>query len=140
MRKIKFRGIVEKERDKWNNAGKFAYGYLLQDFNGDYMIATLTDTSHGVIYQYVDRDTVGQFTGLHDKNGVEIFEGDIVKDEYGDVAAVIFTTEEVGSCGCCYDEFSGSGFVAEDNKFYRLKIAGNQYIEVIGNIHEGGNK
>ena len=56
------------------------------------------DVNLGTIDGYatpVEPDTVGQFTGLTDRNGKRIFEGDIVRNEYGKTRIVKY---DYGSC------------------------------------------
>lgn len=113
-------------RGKRPNSGNWVYGSLLVWPDGDTYITELESREFCLTMQNRDVDpaTVGQFTGLYDADGCEIYEGDIVKNESAGFFGVI--------------KFKDSAFIIDIDKIKGPLFACLQTgsLEVVGNIHD----
>lgn len=115
-REILFRG-----KRKYN--GVWVEGYLIpQDWNTKYFIGNIRSMDLDEIIP----KTCGQYTGLKDKNGTKIFEGDILRGKGKNVYEVVYS-ENI------------AGFVTRGTGVLSVPCMNHgtmKYYEIIGNIHE----
>ena len=87
----------------------------------------------------MDGKTVGQFTGLHDKNGKGIYEGDVLRSPLGNVVIVKFGYKEhIVKHDIFTDSFAAYGWIVENVKNGITDFLDNEFLqgEVVGNIHD----
>lgn len=132
MREIEFRGkdIV---------TGEWVFGDLHTLCDKPHIHTEKSKFPYAGKRSFVIPETIGQFTGLLDKNGKKIYEGDIIKHPYVDPIFRDLVEPKEGDGVTSEVVFHDGAFVVkyDENDFIYLDgFTRHGYVEVIGNIHE----
>ena len=121
MREILFRG---KKKD-----GEWVYGDLIPVLWDKPNILDRNSSTDLDIYEAtysVNPKTVGQYTGLLDKNGNKIFEGDII--QYGKNLYIVEYHVEIGATVCVRTN--------DVDHWPSFNVGTIKHTEIVGNIHD----
>ena len=143
-RPLKFRGRSIK-------TGEWLYGSLVMSDDRAFIVGadTYPETFPGTYAECVEieevvPESVGQFTGLHDKNGVEIYEGAVVVPDGTKWSLVVrwFGLLGFDGGGAAHPGFYVSGVPIDERYEPAVDVAELDWLltlvdcEIIGNIHE----
>ena len=130
MREIWFRG-KRLDNGQWIEGWLIRRTYPAIETTLCYIVTKGRSLVIDTVYP-VDPSTAGQYTGLRDKNGKMIFEGDIIKipddyDEFGINAGEVYEV---------YFSFGGFRLKPKYSKARGYWLEDDETVEVIGNIHD----
>ena len=145
MREIIFRG-KRLDNGEWVYGHFYTQLYLPDTIEEEWYWFIKPIGSESWVSYRVDPSTVGQYTGLKDKNGKRIFEGDIVKADNGAQSSISVAKfgeyypklffDMLDICCMGVQHINANGFYLESVKHEDMILFKSRHLVVIGNVHD----